>query len=446
MLHRGLPSLLAIAAFALAPVVAHGQGTGPPGPVAGITFATLPDADLDTIKERSGYRLGVSVTAVAAASPGAAAGLKPGDVVFAVGKTGVDNAEKAVAALRAATGEIDLAGMTLVDGQFEVKVFRLNLGVAPAAGGDVGAANNQDAALAKATADPIEAYCDMMDFIRAQAWGREVGTPRAERQRIALQVQQGLAQMDAQTQAVLAQIPQAWAAVQQQWRKWDDQQKSKQRSEWYNQLLLPGGLYPAPENAQKYTAPQNLLSFEYPGSWTGGMTEAQGTPLLFLGPGGSEAQWERVLDTPSSPSGALFALAQAPADMRNMSYLQGAHYVARILIPNGLSNLKVLQELPIGDVAAAIVLTGKFPGQAEEKFYWIGVAKFGDSQVFAGRMGGPVKDADKLIPAFTYMLQTLQLNPPQAAGGGGGASGAWQAAWSRVDTAIVKNIWAPSGN
>jgi hypothetical protein len=116
--------------------------------------------------------------------------------------------------------------------------------------------------------------------------------------------------------------------------------------------------------------------------------------------------------------------------------VQGARLLAQLLIPNGISNLREIQALPIGEIGAVITVAGKFPGQNEEKFYWIGVTKFGEGKIFAGRMGGKVSEADTLLPVFTYMLATLQLNPPAPAGGGGGGgvSGAWEAAW------------APSGN
>lgn len=445
-MHR-LPLIAAVVLLLMPMMHTHVFAQGTTGEAAGITFETLSAADLDVIQQNSGYRLGVQVQAVKAGSPGAAAGLKPTDVIFAIGKTGVDSAEKAVAAVKAASGAVDLPGMTLVDGTFQVKVFKLSLAaqIGNAANGKpTGDAPKDDERLVnKQATDPVEAYFDMMDFIRTQAWSRPVSTSEAERQRVALQLQQ--TQLDQKSATVLLQIPQAWAAVQQQWKKWADAQKSKQRAEWRDQLLVPGGLYPAPADVQTYRAPQNLVSFQYPGTWTGGMTEANGTPLLFVGPGGAQMQWEQVVDTPNSPDGALFALAQVTNDMKGMSYMQAAHYLARLLIPTGLEKLKVVQELPIGDIGAVITLSGKFPGQSDEKFFWIGVVKFGDSQIFAGRMGGSVKNAEALIPAFTYMLQTLQLNPPQAAAGGG-VSGAWDAAWSRVDVAITKNIWAPSGN
>lgn len=447
-MHR-IPLITAALLLTICALSTHALAQGATAEAAGITFETLSAQDLDVIQQNSGYRLGVQVQAVKPGSAGAAAGLKATDVVFAIGKTGVDSAEKAAAALKAASGALDLPGMTLVNGTFEVKVFKLTLG-APAnsptnAKPAAPPAKDDEPLVNKQTTGLLEAYFDMMDFIRTQAWGRPVRTSEPERRRVALQLQQ--TQLDQHSASVLLQIPQAWPAVQQQWKKWSDAQKNKQRAEWRDQLLVPGGLYPAPADAQTYTAPQNLVSLQYPGTWSGGMTEANGTPLLFMGPNGSQAQWERVVDTPQSPDGALFALAEITNDMKGMSYLQAAHYLARLLIPSGLDKLRIVQELPIANMGAVITLAGTFAGQSDEKFFWIGVAKFGDSQIFAGRMGGSVKNAETLIPAFTYMLETLQLNPPQAAAdGGGGTSGAWDAAWSRVDVAITKNIWAPSGN
>jgi hypothetical protein len=406
---------------------------------AGIVFESLSSDDLDMLKEKTGYRLGVQVVEVKPGSPGAAAGLKVTDLVMAVGTVGVDSAAKAVEALKASAGKVDLATCTVEGGAYQAKVRQISL----AAGAATTQPKGDEALVNKPTNDPIEAYFDMMDFIRTQAWNRKVSTSDDERQRVAATL--AASGLDQQSQATLAQIPGAWAKLQKQWKGFSDQQKNKQRGEWQDQLLLPGGMYPPPANPQQFTAPGGLgVAFQYPGDWTGGWTEVNGTPLVFLGPAGQQAEWKQVLDTPNSPPGALFALLQVPANMQNMSYAQGAELLARELIPKGLEKLKIVKRLPIGDVGAVITYSGKFAGQTDEKFYWIGT-KFGGGQVFAGRMGGSVKEAEKLVPAFTYMLQTLQLNPPQAAATGG-VSGAWDAAWSRVSIGVVKNIWAPSGN
>jgi hypothetical protein len=148
-----------------------------------------------------------------------------------------------------------------------------------------------------------------------------------------------------------------------------------------------------------------------------------------------------VLSTQASPPGALFALIEIDNQMRQMSYVQGARYLSQILMPGAAANFKEVQATPIGQVGAILTLRGTFPGQSEERFYWIGITAFGGNQVFAGRMGGAIAQAMDLLPGFHHVLSTLQLNPPRPAGGGGEAYGSWTAAWSKVSTAIVADIW-----
>ena len=435
---------LALTALLLLAVVPPGMAQPAAGTTeaAGLVFRTLSADDLDSIQRATGYRLGVAIAEVKPGTPGAAAGYKAGDVILAVGKTGVDSAEKAAAAIRAATGEVDCASVIKAGDTFEAQVVKLKLGspapaaqAAPPQGATVGGPNPN--------ADPIGAYFDMLDFIRSQAWARSVVTTPEERQRVAALVQQAWGTMDATAQGQIMALPQAWAQLQTNWKAASEADKQRQKALWADALLMPGNLYPPPLNPQKFAAPGNIASVEYPGDWTGGMTEVEGTPFAFIGPNGAQASWQQVLDTPNSPAGALFAIAEVPAGMQNATYVDGARALAQMLIPNGIASLREIQALPIGEIGAIITVVGKFPGQDEEKFYWIGVTQFGQGKIFAGRMGGKVAEADSLIPAFTYMLGTLQLNPPApAGGGGGGVSGAWEAAWSRVDVAITKNIWA----
>ncbi|MEN6301376.1 MAG: hypothetical protein ABFD96_01550 [Armatimonadia bacterium] len=293
--------------------------------------------------------------------------------------------------------------------------------------------------------DPLVAYFDLMDFVRSQAWGRQVVTPPQERQRVTMLAQQYFNEMPQQDQAQLLAVPQAWAMVQQNWKKANETERNRQRALWREQILLPTNLLPPPANIQSFAAEGNLVAFEYPGEWTGGLQEIEGVNCLFIGPNGSQAQWEQVLDTSRSPDGALFALFGMTPEMQKLpNWVAGARYLAQQLMPQGLQGFKETSLLPIGEEGAVITIQGKFPGQKQEKFYWIGVAKFGSDKVFAGRLGGNVSEADDLLPGFRHMLATLRLNPSQAAAGGVG--GAWEAAWSRVDVAITKNIWAPSGN
>ncbi len=148
-----------------------------------------------------------------------------------------------------------------------------------------------------------------------------------------------------------------------------------------------------------------------------------------------------MLNTQTSPAGALFALVTLDAQMRQMGFVQGARYLVQLLMPGAAGSFREVQVTPIGQAGAIITLRGKFPGESEERFYWIGITAFGSDQIFAGRLGGRIDQAMDLLSGFHHIFSTLQLHPPQPAGGGGSALGSWEVAWSKVSTAAVANIW-----
>ena len=398
----------------------------------------------------------------AGSAAAAAAGFQEGDILYMIGGTGVDSAPKAAAVLKAANGDVDCAVLTVNLSTFslERKARKLRLGgaapsvpsaskpqpTAPAdqpvnkPGAAAGRPSTNTAVSRASDADPVNAYFNLMDFACTQAWSRQIATPAQDRQRVSAALLQGWNQMDAQAQAQIMALPQAWIDLQQSWKTMSEAERNKKRAEWRDQILLPNNYFAPPAALQRFVAENNLVAFEYPAAWTGGWQIIDGTPYLFVGPGGAQTSWDRVLNTASSPPGALFALVNIDASMRQLSYEQGARYLVQLLMPGTASNFKEVQVLPIGKAGAIITLRGKFPGQSEERFYWIGITAFGSDQVFAGRIGGPVTQAMDLLPGFQHVLATLQLNPPRPAGGGE-AYGSWMAAWSKVSTAAVSYMW-----
>ncbi len=419
----------------------------PPGQTAeaaGILLETLDAEDLNDLQAQFGKRLGVGVNGVRPGTPGEAAGLKEGDIITAVNGAGVDSAARAAALLRAATGEVRLTVLAVNVNtlRMESKSVRLQMG------GGTGGPRPSAAAPSPAPGesrpvggDPVEAYFNLMDFACSQAWSRTVATPAQDRRRVSALLQQGWGQMDAQTQARIMTLPKAWSDLQQSWQAMGEAERNRKRTEWRDQILLPNNFFAPPAPIQSFTAQGNLLSFEYPASWTGGWQEIQGTPCLFVGPGGAQASWDKVLNTQTSPAGAFFALVTITDQMRQMSYAQAARALVQVLMPGAAASFREVQVIPIGHAGVILVLRGKFPGESEERFYWIGVTAFGSGQVFAGRMGGRISQAMDLLPGFHHMLSTLKLNPPAASSGGGSALGSWEVAWSKVSTAAVANIW-----
>ncbi len=100
-----MPRIVAVALFA---VLAAPAAAGPAVDAAGLTLADLAPAQLDALKAEAGYRIGVLVTAVQPGSPAAAAGLRAGDVIGAVGKQGVDSAAGVEAELAKPAAETSL--------------------------------------------------------------------------------------------------------------------------------------------------------------------------------------------------------------------------------------------------------------------------------------------------------------------------------------------------
>ena len=450
----GIALLMSAAALSIAPGLRSGmvlpRQTGQTAEAAGLLLESLSAEDLNDLQAQTGRRFGVEIIQVRPGTAGAAAGLKEGDILTAINGAGVDSAAKAAALLRAASGETGLTviSLNLSTLQLESKTVRIRLGGAAAGQGQAPpvrtstAGGRADAAAAGAQGgDPIEAYFDLMDFSCSQAWNRRVVTPAQDRRRVASLLQQSWEQLDASAQAQIMSLPGVWTALQKSWTGMSEAERNKKRAEWRDQILLPNNYFAPPSQLQRFTAQGDLLSFEYPAAWTGGWQVVQETPLLFVGPGVSQASWDKVLNTQTSPAGALFALVPLNAQTRRMSFVQGARFLTQQLMPGAASNFREVAVTPIGQAGAILTLRGQFPGESEEQFYWIGITAFGSDQVFVGRMGGRISQAMDLLPGFHHMLSTLQLHPPQAAGSGGSVMGSWEVAYSKVSTAIVANIW-----
>lgn len=422
---------------------------------AGLVLRTLTAEELDVIEANSGYRLGVEVLDVRPNSAAAAAGYKQGDLIFAVGQAGVVTAEQAVAAIAAAQGAIDCVSAVIVDGAFQVKSVSLNPtqggaqatgqiaggGVGAGGGAVVGAGGLGMGAMAAGDpiADAVNAYFDIMDFTRTEGWGRKVVTATQDRQRAYAAMLQAAAQLPQEQLAQLAALPQGWQQLQQDWAAADDARKTALRTQWRDLSLSPSNMYAPLASPQQFTADGGAVAFEYPADWTGGFQQIQGATLLFLGPKGAEASWDSVLDSPRSPVGALFALLDVPQDMQGQSYVQAARAIAQQLMPNAIAGFREVEALPIGDAGAIITLLGKFPGGADEHFFWIAVSGFGSGKVFAARFGGPFSQAETLLPIYRHIASTMSLNPPQPEGG---VSGSWRTAWDRIETASIAASWA----
>jgi len=542
-----LAGLLSLSPLVISPVRA--QGVGSTAEAAGITFETLSPEDLDGIQQESGYRVGVYVASVEPDTPGAAAGIKQYDIILIIGETGVDNAEAAAAAVKAASGTVEVMAYTSTDEGYASTTYSLNLSggasgqpatsgppvigwqlqaldrealdkiekvtghgvgvliaqVAPgsaaaqaglqandilltvgktgvdspqavdqALAGQSGAAHvlvmrpgtdkfepyECDIALGAAgggglggTAlggtsvdSSVTAYFDMLDFVRTQAWGRNVTTPTRERQRVSALLEQNWGEMDPKVQEAIQNMPQTWAAVRNAWAGLSDPKKAEQREYWRNQLLQPSQILPPLEDPEKFRGKNDTVAFEYPAEWVQEQTEQEGSQYLFVAPPKTQiSSLDQVVNASSSPAGALFVITPITDEMKQLNtYLEGARWVAQQYVTGGASGMKEIGTLDMGDSGAIITLRGNLPGQREEKFFWVGAVRYGSDYVFIGRMGGPTAQAETLVPAFYNMITTMQLNPPAGTSGGGTSAegaAAVDLAASVIGNAVAATNW-----
>ena len=83
----------------------------------------------------------------------------------------------------------------------------------------------------------------------------------------------------------------------------------------------------------------------------------------------------------------------------------------------GANTFKEVGVIDLGQEGAVLTYLGKFPGQTEEKFFWVGAVPFGANAIVAGRFGGPTSQAETLVPVLHHLLGSLKLNPPAPPGG-----------------------------
>lgn len=376
----------------------------------GWQLQTLDKDSLDKIEQATGHRVGVLVTGVAPDSPAAKAGIQAKDILLVVGKTGVDSAQAVEGALAGQSGSVEVLAMRPGKDKFDPVQCTITLRSGTTPSGSIGPT-------AVAEGDPVNAYFNMMDFIHTEAWGRRVTTSAGERQRVTALLEQDRGQMSAEALEAIEQLPQTWAGLQKQWAGASKEKKDAQRDYWRKQLLVPSQLFIPPEEQETFRGSSDRVVFNYPKGWITAQTESEGTQYLYLGPPKTEASWDRVINASTSPPGALFVVMPIPEEMKSLnSYLDGARAIAQQYVTAG-GEFQEIDTLELGQDGAIITLLGHFPGEKEERFFWVGNVRYGPDNIFVGRLGGPVDQAETLVPAFGNVLTSMELNPPGGAGG-----------------------------
>ena len=270
-------------------------------------------------------------------------------------------------------------------------------------------------------------YFDLLDFMRTKVFGKNFSTPVSERRRVSDLVGANWTSLDQGTQTSLLAMAEQGGSIAASFAAASETDRKVILTEWRRTVLSPLMLYAPPASSQTYS--RYGLSFTYPSAW--GL--AEGPSYLFLAPD-LNTSWDAVGQASISPPGIL--IAAFANDSGGLPYLEVARKAAANYVP-GMGELCAFGS----EAGAIVVLDGKFPGQAEEKFFWMVLLPAGANLVLA-RMGGPAAQLDSLVPAFYTVLNSLRFSQSQTGYQSGSAVSAFDMAWSRVSTAIVTDIWA----
>lgn len=115
--------------YCLAPLGVRAAGVTAQG--LGLTLEALSADELDATEQVLGQRVGVLVRAVTPQSAAAKAGLRTGDLLFVIGKQGVDSPQAVDAALAGLTGVVDVMGARQNGEQYDVVKVSLSLTTTP---------------------------------------------------------------------------------------------------------------------------------------------------------------------------------------------------------------------------------------------------------------------------------------------------------------------------
>ena len=292
-------------------------------------------------------------------------------------------------------------------------------------------------------------YFDLLDFMRTKSLGGSHVTASSERKRVTTLVTSYWSYLDSSTKSAINQMAKLGQTVKSDYDKRSTSEKNKLKADWEKTVLSPLWLY-APLNSPKTYTDGSTVSFNYPSEFTGGQASDSGIDYLFLGKNGSAASWTQVLESSTSPTGALFVKEPITSAVASYTPLELARYYIAFNITPISPDMKEINKIET-TLGACVVLKGHFDGQSEIKFMWILIIPNRSRGEYAlCRMGGPVSLADTLVPEYYNILNTLNWSTKPVGGSSGSSSGeassAFDTAWSRVSTAVVADIWAPSGN
>ena len=255
----------------------------------------------------------------------------------------------------------------------------------------------------------VEAYFDMTDFIRTQAWGQAWVTEPARRQEVLEVVTRQFVDFDQELQMAVLDQPSRWAQLQEDWAALDDGQKSELVRRWRAELLLPTSLCLSSAKRTPYISEMGFISAFFPAEWHTQQIQTGSNSLIATGPPGSSADWGTIADASRCPDGALFVGGVRDDQMQGVdSLVDGAKLGVRLFITQRLPDFEQQLELDLG-AAGLVVMQGQRPNEDGEYCFWMAATLLDEQTYLASVFGTHVATAPEIVPHLFEILWSAEI-------------------------------------
>lgn len=255
----------------------------------------------------------------------------------------------------------------------------------------------------------VDAYFDMTDFIRTQAWGRAWVTEPARRQEVLEVVTRQFVDFDQELQVALLDQPNRWTKLQEDWAALDDAGRAGLVERWRAELLLPTSLCLSSAKRTPYISEMGFISAFFPADWQTTQIQTDSNSLIATGPAGSNADWGTVTDASRCPDGALFVGGVRDDRMQGMdSLIDGAKLGVRLFITQRLPDFEQKLELDLG-ASGLVVMQGERPNEEGEYCFWMAVTLLDEQTYLASVFGTHVATAPEIVPHLFEILWSAEI-------------------------------------
>ncbi len=255
----------------------------------------------------------------------------------------------------------------------------------------------------------VDAYFDMTDFIRTQAWGRAWVTEPARRQEVLEVVTGQFVDFDQELQMAVLDQPSRWAQLQEDWAGLDDGQKSELVRRWRAELLLPTSLCLSSAKRTPYISEMGFISAFFPAEWHAQQVQTGSNSLIATGPPGSSADWGTITDASRCPDGALFIGGTRDGRMQAIeSLLDGAGLAVELFITPHLPDFEQKLELDLG-AAGLVAMQGQRPNEEDEYCFWMAATLLDEHTYLVSVFGTHVTTAPEIVPHLFEVLWSAEI-------------------------------------